>query len=141
MCVPLRETAQPATAAILTAGSEPTFGRGGRDGVAFVSVPALIPRLQNFRQKRLHRSPCALLFVSSVQLNYALEDVTMLDEGLKQYMDGDGRRQSPSVGTLSWKRVSEAYLRPLVSGVLFGVVARICHLLLSSFVVFCWWWR
>lgn len=50
-----------------------------------------------------------------VQLNYALEDVTILDEGLKQYMDGDGRRQSPSVGAFSWRRVSEAYLRPLVS--------------------------
>lgn len=51
---------------------------------------------------------------SEAKLNYALEDVTMLDEGLKQYMDGDDRRQSPAMGAFSWKRVSEAYLRPLL---------------------------
>lgn len=45
----------------------------------------------------------------------ALEDVEVLDEGLKQYMDGDGRRISPRPSRDIWKRVSEAYLRPLVS--------------------------
>eukprot|EP00904_Undaria_pinnatifida_P003457 jgi/Undpi1/13111/HiC_scaffold_8.g02773.m1 len=51
---------------------------------------------------------------SEAKLHCALEDMTMLDEGLKQYMDGDGRRQSPGIGTSAWRRVSEAYLRPLL---------------------------
>lgn len=46
-----------------------------------------------------------------------MEDIEVLDEGLKLFMDGDGqpRQQSSRAGPLSWRRVSEAYLRPLVS--------------------------
>lgn len=47
-----------------------------------------------------------------MQLEAALGDVEVLDEALKQFMDGDGRPLTPG---LSWKRVSHAYLRPLVS--------------------------
>lgn len=45
-----------------------------------------------------------------------MEDIEVLDEGLKLFMDGDGqpRQQSSRAGPLSWRRVSEAYLRPLV---------------------------
>lgn len=51
-----------------------------------------------------------------MQLKVALEDVEVLDEGLKQFMDGDGQsRPSPRAAPLSWRRVSAAYLRPLVS--------------------------
>lgn len=51
---------------------------------------------------------------STLQLQVALEDVEVLDEGLKQYMDGDGHRRSPQAAPLTWRRVSDAYLRPLV---------------------------
>lgn len=40
----------------------------------------------------------------------------VLDEGLKQFMDGDGQsHRSPRPAPLSWRRVSTTYLRPLVS--------------------------
>ncbi|CAN0011329.1 unnamed protein product, partial [Ectocarpus sp. 4 AP-2014] len=53
---------------------------------------------------------------SEAKLRMAMEDIEVLDEGLKLFMDGDGqpRHQSSRAGPLSWRRVSEAYLRPLL---------------------------
>ncbi|CBJ31685.1 expressed unknown protein [Ectocarpus siliculosus] len=53
---------------------------------------------------------------SEAKLRMAMEDIEVLDEGLKLFMDGDGqpRQQSSRAGPLSWRRVSEAYLRPLL---------------------------
>ncbi|CAM9415239.1 unnamed protein product [Hapterophycus canaliculatus] len=45
-------------------------------------------------------------------------DVGLLDESLKQYMDGEGHNRPQQHSTrghpLSWRRVSTAYLRPLL---------------------------
>lgn len=54
-----------------------------------------------------------LALLSPSQLKGALEDVEMLDDSLKQYMDDDWK---PERSGLSWRRISDVYLRPLVSG-------------------------
>lgn len=75
-----------------------------------------------------HRSgsplrPILLAVFFMFQLKVALEDVEALDEGLKQFMDGDGNpRESPRAAPLSWRRISATYLRPLVSCRYFDVV-------------------
>ena len=51
---------------------------------------------------------------SEAKLKVAPEDVAVLDEGLKQYMDGDSQQISSRPSPALWRRVSEAYLRPLL---------------------------
>ncbi|CAM9216190.1 unnamed protein product [Scytosiphon promiscuus] len=60
----------------------------------------------------------AELEVTKAELEVAKVDVGLLDESLKQYMDGDGHHRpqhhSGRGHPLSWRRVSTAYLRPLL---------------------------
>ncbi|CAM9595848.1 unnamed protein product [Ascophyllum nodosum] len=65
--------------------------------------------LREVSRKAEHRASS-----SEAKLKVALEDVAVLDEGLKQYMDGDGQQISSRPSPALWRRVSEAYLRPLL---------------------------
>lgn len=93
-----------------------------------------VPRLPSFPSPFLFPSPIPYSIfriprhhASHAQLKVALEDVQVLDEGLKQFMDSDGQtHRSPRAAPLTWRRVSETYLRPLVRT---SAVAATCQFL------------
>ncbi|CAN0429800.1 unnamed protein product, partial [Discosporangium mesarthrocarpum] len=50
------------------------------------------------------------------QLKEAMDDLTVLDDALKQYMDGGGRSRltDADVAPMSWRRVVNTCIRPLI---------------------------